>query len=227
MDLTQEKQRSYFGLKVNVTTLSEKGWEVQQIIDALGIAEKEYVIGLDSQLAKEQQPHYHIHWTDNRSLEALQKAKQRALPNWGRTTKLYAAKIKPHGDVYAWYGYAVKEKVIHIASSIDKENLMQHAHTQKEFKKSQLNYAADKAEKDSKKLSLEELVFEKITKYFSEECYQEIEFINTATEISRQWFVETGNPCRRQQLEQLTYKYLLSKGYMTHQEYIARIFRNY
>jgi len=222
MDLTQEKQSAKFGLKINVSTLHEKEWTIKQVIEALGIDKLEYVIGYDHQLAKEQQPHYHIHWTDSRSLDALQKAKQRALNNWGRTTKLYAAKSIPDGDAYCWYGYACKEKVIETASSIDMEKLNTNAHTQKAFKQSQLNYAANQAEKDLKKQTLEEQVFEKVQK-----AIQNLDptFHKIAIEVSRAYMTITDEPIRKSNLEMYTTKYLIKHGIWTHEDLIAYYFR--
>ncbi len=222
MDLTQEKQSAKFGLKINVSTLHEKEWTIKQVIEALGIDKLEYVIGYDLQLAKEQQPHCHIHWTDSRSLDALQKAKQRALNNWGRTTKLYAAKSIPNGDAYCWYGYACKEKVIETASSIDMEKLNTNAHTQKAFKQSQLNYAANQAEKDLKKQTLEEQVFEKVQK-----AIQNLDptFHKIAIEVSRAYMTITDEPIRKSNLEMYTTKYLIKHGIWTHEDLIAYYFR--
>lgn len=222
MDFIQETQSSRFGLKVNVSTLSDKGWTIYQVVEALGIDKLEYVIGYDHQLAKEQQPHYHIHWTDSRSLDALQKAKQRALNNWGRTTKLYTAKKIPHGDVYCWYGYACKEKVIKMSDAIDKEKLNTNAEVQKAFKKSQLNYAADKAEKELKKQTLEEQVFEKV-KYALENC--DPSFSKIAIEMSRAYMTITDEPIRKSNLEMYTTKYLIKHGVWTHEDLIAYYFR--
>jgi len=160
MDFKQEKQQSYFGLKVNVSILQEKQWTIDNVVEALKIKDCEHTIGYDNMLSEEQHPHYHIHWTDTRSLDALQKAKQKAMPQWGRTTKLYAAKDIPSGDVYCWYGYAVKEKQVYKSDSIDQALLDQHAHTQATIKRSRLNWVADQANKKVKEKTLEEEVFE-------------------------------------------------------------------
>lgn len=224
MDLSQEKQQSYFGLKINVSVLKDKEWTIENVTQVLGINQKEHVIGLDTQLAKEQQPHYHVHWTDSRSLEALQKAKARAMPNWGRTTKLYAAKQKPHGDKYAWYGYAIKEKEVYSSPELDRSELDKNAHTQKEFKKSQLNYAVSQDEKESKKTTLEDKVFETVKKYFNEHPSMQPEFKSVAIQIARIYYVETKEPIRKNNLQHMTYKYLISQNVWSIEDYVTVLF---
>lgn len=214
----------YYGLKVNQSTLIAHDATIQQVVEWMDIDKHPYVIGLDTVLSKEQQPHYHIHWTDDRTLDALRKRKQRCI-KWGHTTKLYTAKIKPHGDVLAWFGYAVKEKVIHIAENIDRDVLMQHAHTQKAFKESQLNYGANKELKKQEAKTLEEKVFDRVKTYLSEN-YLEPTPHKIFVEISRAYMVETDEPCRKSNLEHLGWKFMFKNGYVTHEKYVSAQFRN-
>jgi len=204
MDFTQEKQQAYFGLKVNLSMLQEKDWTIQQVVEALKITQCEHVIGYDHQLAQEQHPHYHIHWTDTRSLDALQKAKQKAMPKWGRTTKLYAAKDIPEGDVYCWYGYAVKEQQIYKSDSIDQVLLDQHAHTQAAVKRSRLNWEADQAIKKEKEKSLEEEIFETV----KIDPQNSNVFRHIGVQIMETYLTLTDKYPRKSTVENLTLKYL-------------------
>ena len=220
MDLSQEKQQSYFGLKVNMDTLKEKEWTITEVADALGISKLEHVIGYDHQLAEQQKPHYHIHWTDTRSLDALQKAKQKAMPQWGRTTKLYAAKDL-HGDVYCWYGYAVKEQEIFKSETIQQVLLDQHAHTQAVIKRSRLNYAKDQASKKDEKRTLEEQIFDAVKIIPTEPSFYRI-----AIEICKQYLILTGEPIRKSSLEHMTIKFLLKNLIWTSEDVINHYFKN-
>lgn len=219
MDFSQEKQKSYFGLKVNLAILTEKDWKIEDVVSALAIDKLEHVIGYDHQLAEKQQPHYHIHWTDTRSLEALQKAKQKAMPQWGRTTKLYAAKDL-HGDVYCWYGYAVKEQQIFKSEALDQVLINQHAHTQAVIKRSRLNYAKDQATKKDEKRTLEEQIFDRVKINPIEPTFGRI-----ALEICREYLNITGEPIRKSSLEHMTIKFLLKNLIWTSEDVIIHYFQ--
>lgn len=214
----------YYGLKVNQSTLIENSTSIAQVVEWMEIDKHPYVVGLDTMLSKEQQPHYHIHWTDNRTIDALRKRKQRCM-KWGHSTKLYTAKIKPHGDVLAWFGYAVKEKLISHSDGIDLVLLNQHAHTQKAFKQSQLNYGADKEAKKEENKSLEDRVFEKVKTILSENNLEPTPY-KIFVEISRAYMVETEEPCRKSNLEHLGWKFMFKFGYITHEKYVSANFRN-
>jgi len=221
----------YYGLKVNTSTLKEHIDEhtgvpitIQQVLEWMEIDKRPYAVGLDSVLSKEQQPHYHIHWTDDRTLDALKKRKQRCM-KWGHSTKLYPAKVKPHGDVLAWFGYAVKEKFIQCSDGIDKEILMQHAHTQRAFKESQLNFGANKELKKEENKSLEERVFTRVKSYLVEN-YLEPSAYKIFVEMSRAYMIETDEPCRKANLEHLSWKFMFKHGYVDHEKYVSAQFRN-
>lgn len=204
MDFSLETQKAYFGLKINKDVLTEKACTIEQVVDCLGIDKCEYVIGYDHKLAEKQTPHFHIHWTDTRSLAALQKAKQKAMPQWGHATKLYAAKDKKHGDVYCWFGYAVKETTVARSDGIDQALLQQHAHTQATIKQSRLNYAEQQIKTDKEKSTLEDKIFEAVNLLPTTNDYHRV-----ALEICRQYYLLTDKPPRKASLDALTIKFLL------------------
>lgn len=111
VDLTEIKKPLYLGLKVNVATLQEKTVTIDDVAKFLLLTDN-YVIGLDSEYSQKSLPHYHIHFRYDGNYDAIQKLKTRKLKDYGKTTKLYKAKDIPDSDPYAWYGYAVKEKII-------------------------------------------------------------------------------------------------------------------
>lgn len=214
----------YYGLKVNTSTLQEHDTTIEQVVDWMEIDKRPYVVGLDSVLSKEQQPHYHIHWTDDRTVDALRKRKQRCM-KWGHCTKLYTAKVKPHGDVLAWFGYAVKERLVKCSDDIDRDKLLQHAHTQRAFKESQLNYGANKELKKEENKSLEDRVFSRTQKILSESVSDPTPY-KIFVEISRAYMVETDEPCRKSNLEHLGWKFMFKHGYVDHEKYVSAQFRN-
>lgn len=209
------------GLKINKSTLEEKNVTIEEVANLLLLTEK-YVIGYDVNLSETQQPHYHIHFTYHGNLEAIQKLKQRKLKEYGKTTKLYQAKDKKDSNPYSWYGYAVKENMIFASSDIDKGMLDIEAHTQYEFKKSQINYGKKIEEKKIKKISTEEKVFLKL----DEVTKQRISFEDLMSETLKIYLTEHKQMLSIQRVEYLTYKYLLIRGKIQHITYINNKYHN-
>ena len=207
----------YYGLKINEDTLTAKNQTILEVTNLLGL--KEYVIGRDEALSANQKPHYHIHFRDDRTLDALQKYKQRVMPEWGRTTKLYPPKDRVD-NIMCWYGYACKEKLIHATDTIDKVLLAQEAHTQHAFKQSQLNYGKQKEEKKSEKKDLETTIFSQI----DDLQLQQHPFITVAEWVDKYYFTETKKCATRSQLENYTWTYLMSRGYETHRNRVLYLF---
>lgn len=206
------KQHMYYGLKINEDILIEKNMTVLEVVCLLEL--KEYVIGRDEALSAEKKAHYHIHFRDDRTLDALQKFKQRMMPNWGRTTKLYPPKDRV-GTIMAWYGYAVKEQLIGCSSEIDKSELEKEAHTQRAFKQSQLNWGQAQQEKKEQKKDLETRLYDKL-----DDMPLERTFFKTAVWLNKFYLEETKNLPTKNQRERLVWNYLLSRGYKTHEDHI-------
>ena len=148
----------YYGIKINQETLTFKNTTIDAVVELLGL--KEYVIGKDEALSATGKPHYHIHFKDDRTLDALQKYKQRVMPDWGERPS-YIPKDRVD-NIMCWYGYACKENLIHATASIDAVVLAQEAHTQHAYKQSQLNYGKQKEEKKNQKKDLETTIFSQI-----------------------------------------------------------------
>lgn len=206
-----------YGLKINEDTLQIKQKSIDEIPTLLGIIGS-YVIGYDSYLSKTQQPHYHIHWSDTRTLAAMQKAKQRIMPDWGRTTKLYQAKIKEGADPYAWYGYACKEKIVITSYDLDLNQIKMHAHTQAEFKKSQINYVEHKEKKVKAKLTFEEELFQHLDTYlaltdFAQVCACIVTWVH---QVHNKWITKTP-------LEMHAWKWCVSRGKFTYDMYARHL----
>lgn len=150
-----------FGLKVNKSVLAEKGLTIYDVRDMLKI-EKFYVIGFDSQFMKKDEEHYHIHFADKRSLEAMRKHKQKCMPNWGKSTKLYQAKEKANSNPYSWFGYAVKELDFYHSPDLDEKLLYNESIVQLAFKKSKLDWITKKEDAREEKKELKDKVFDSI-----------------------------------------------------------------
>jgi hypothetical protein len=211
LHITEIETRLY-GLKINLDTLVQKDTKIEDIPGLLGIVSS-YVIGYDSYLSKTQQPHYHIHWSDTRALAAMQKAKQRIMPDWGRTTKLYPAKIKEGSDPYAWYGYACKEKTVYVSADLDTSQIELHAHTQAAFKKSQINYVEQKKDVLKAKITFEEELFQ----YLDEgkpSCMPAV------AELIVTWMFQKHNKLiTRAPLDMYTWKWCISRHKVSYADY--------
>ena len=217
-ELDNAVPKMLYGLKINEDTLINKGVAIDDIPLMLGITES-YAIGYDSMLSKTQQPHYHLHWLDKRGLACMQKVKQRAMPDWGRTTKMYPAKIKEGSDPYAWYGYACKEQTKILSTDLDPEQVRLHAHTQNEFKKAKINYVEKKEQKVKDKLTFEEEMF----KYLDTQLLSN--FVQVATAIAHWHHKEHNKWITRSPLEMYAWKWCVSRGHFTYERYTRHLLR--
>jgi hypothetical protein len=216
-----------YGLKVPVQDLEFHKTSIENIYTHPLLALNTFTVGLDTELSKEQKPHYHIHWYDTRELECLRKIKQKIMPKWGHSTKLYPPKKKRKVDLksdpLAWLGYAVKETHVFASEDIDLVLLGQHAHTQREFKRAKINWGEKKQEKKDEAKTLEEKLFAAVvipTTFMPDDSYS---ISRMFIEMSRTYFEQTGDPCPPRSLERYTYKYLFSKKLITHDCYVFRV----
>lgn len=218
-----EKQSAKFGIKINKCVLEEKQWTIENVAQCLGLEGKEYVIGLDVYMSRDKVPHYHIHWVDTRSYEALRSVKKRAMEGWGYTTKIYQAKKMPDGNKYCWFAYAIKENELYVSPLIsDRVQLDKHIHTQRIVKQSQLNYLANQDDKKAKAATLEEKCFAAVKEYLNkndiEPCLQSV-----AVQMHRTYRLETGNPMTKNQLLHYSYKYLLDNKIWSDDDYVQML----
>jgi len=220
-DITDRKAIAYryYGLKINEDTLTAKNATILEVVTLLGL--KEYVIGKDEALSASGKPHYHIHFRDDRTLDALQKYKQRVMPEWGRTTKLYPPKDRVD-NIMCWYGYACKETLIHATETIDPIALAQEAHTQHAYKQSQLNYGKQQEEKKQAKKDLETTIFSQL----DDMPLPRKDFISIAEWVSKFFMDEVKCPPIKSQIEKYTWTYLLTREYASHRDYILWQFSN-
>lgn len=216
VDLTTRKAVAYryYGLKVNQDVLDLKKKTIQDVIELLGLKDS-YVIGRDEALSANGRAHYHIHFKDDRTLDALQKYKQRVMPEWGRSTKLYPPKDRVD-NIICWYGYAIKEKVVYISPEIDKHQLELEQHTQAEFKKSQLNFGKQKQEKKEQKKDLETSIFSQL-----DDLPIQYEYGIVGHHVTRIFREITDNPPIRSQVERIAWKYLTARKHKTDLEYFV------
>lgn len=203
----------YYGIKVNQEVLDIKQKTIHEVVELLGIKDS-YVIGRDEELSATAKPHYHIHFRDERTLDALQKYKQRVMPEWGRTTKLYPPKDRVD-NIMCWYGYATKENEVFVSPEIDKEQLRLEQHTQAEFKKSQLNYGKQKQEKKDAKKDLETSIFSQL-----DDIPLTPEFKFVALHVIRIFREITETLPIRTQFERIAWKYLTDRKHKTEEDYL-------
>jgi hypothetical protein len=224
------------GLKVNKSTVEEKKMTIQEILKLMNIT-RDYAVGLDEKVSKKQIPHYHIHFTYYGTHSALTKYKQRKMPKWGASTKLYKAKAKHGSDLYAWYGYACKETIIEVSPEIEMEKLKQNAHTQKAFWESKQKYGEKIEMKKLHAVSNEEKLFQFLDLQHSGKvlltvldstnglplcCQGKSELSKVLASILK-WHMETFNKLTTfQRCEHLSYKWLLTRNKMTYEEFIDR-----
>ena len=210
----------YYGLKINEEVLIVKDKTILEVIVLLGIEDGEYVIGRDEALSADTKPHYHIHFKDERTLDALQKHKQRVMPEWGRTTKLYPPKDRVD-NIMCWYGYAVKEQLIFASDTVDKVILAQEAHTQAAYKQSQLNYGKQQEEKKVARQDLQTLIFTQL-----DNIPLKHEFYEVAVWFHKFFRLETKHVPIRSQIEKYVWDYLIDRGYKTDADRILWEFGN-
>lgn len=185
----------YYGLKINENTLTEKKKTILEVLKDFGITTA-YVIGRDQALCSRAKPHYHIHFKDDRTIDALRKHKQKVMSKWGHTTKLYPPKAKI-GDWMAWCGYAVKEQKIAISEDIDQTELTIQSRIQAEFKKSKMNWGQRKEEKKQEKKDLKTRIYDVLDAFRIESQPDE-----GTVRSSMKWYQMLAVPfCRAYRLE--------------------------
>ena len=220
---------SFFGLKINQHTLEDKQVSIEEVIDLLGITERPYVVGFDTKLSESAKPHYHIHWTDNRSFAALQKHKGRNLKAYGKDCKLYPAKniegTKHRYDEYVWFGYACKESTAFTSSGIDQDRLKIEAAIQNKVKVDKLQYEDIKAFKKAQQQSFEDKLFETLNdKYPAIEYDHSHGFRWWADKVYSHSMFEYDRHLTKTPLEILLWKFLLKTKRAETEQYIEYLF---
>ena len=203
-----------YGLKINEHTLEDKHVSIENVIDYLGITELTYVVGFDTKLSESAKPHYHIHWADTRTLEALRKHKGRTLKAYGTDCKLYPAKKIEGSDFYVWYGYAVKEEIKITSHDIDINRLKIEAAIQNKIKKDKLKYEDKKAFKKAQQQTYEDQLYELLDQHYEDVVYDyngTHSFIWWADKIYSFTLQHFDRHLTKSPLEIYTWKYLLKR----------------
>ena len=225
LSVSEMPQRILLGLKINVSTLEEKKVTIEEVRNLLHITDH-YVIGLDTSLSVKQVPHYHLHFSYLGNYDAIQKLKCRKLKDFGKSTKLYQAKDKKESDPYCWYGYAVKEQLISKSADVDETPLKIHAHTQFEYRKSQIRYGAKIETKKVEKVTFEESLFDEIV-YLKSQGEEPKRFTDYATLLSKAAFRLHKKILLPNRIEYYTWKYLLTHNIVSHYVYVREKMKEY
>lgn len=213
-----------YGLKINQHVLDDKGVSIYEIIDMMGITTCTYVVGFDTKLSESAKPHYHIHWSDSRSLEALRKHKGRCMKAYGKDTKLYPAKKIEGSDFYVWYGYAVKEEFVVGSSDIDLDRLKVEAQVQAKIKKDKLKYEDKKEFKKAQQQSFEDKLYALMDEHYSgTTCYMQPELWWWADKMYSFALYNLERHLTRTPLEIYTWKYLLSRKIINTEVYVKTL----
>jgi len=220
---------SFFGLKINQDTLDTKQVTIEDVIDLMGLTELKYVVGFDTKLSESAKPHYHIHWLDTRTLEALRKHKGRNLKAYGKDCKLYPAKniegTKHRCDEYVWFGYACKESKILTSVGIDHERLTIEAAIQNKVKCDKLKYEDIKAFKKAQQQSFEEELFDILTDKYPAIQYDHVHgFKWWAQTVYSHSMFDKDRHLTKTPLEILVWKFLLKTKRADPNEYIHYLF---
>jgi len=208
---------AYYGLKINEIELEKHNTTCLELIMAFGF--QTWVVGRDETLGQKGIPHYHIHFKSDKTLSALQKDKQKIMPNWGRSTKL--GPPRKHGDDwFCWAGYAVKEQCIGMSdmSEEDKQQIRLHAHTQATVKKSKLKWAEKQEEKKQEKKDLETRMFEALDKVYLGKT--DVQPKDVAIKYCELYFDDVKKmPCPTT-LRSEVWKYLISRKFSSFETYV-------
>jgi len=223
--MPESAPKMLYGLKINEHTLEEKSQTIENIIDLLGIQSCTYVVGYDTKLSESAKPHYHFHWTDTRSLEALRKHKGRVMKAYGKDCKLYPAKKVEGSDFYVWYGYAVKEELILASHDIDKDRLAVEAAVQAKIKKDKLKYEDKKEFKKAQQQSFEDKLFALIDEqYLDHQGPDRGSWVWWADKVFSFALYNLERHLTKTPLEIYTWKYLLKRKIFKTENYIAWCF---
>lgn len=212
--------RMLYGLKINEHTLGEKCMTIEEILNIMSITDCPYVVGFDTKLSESAKPHYHIHWSDTRSLEALRKHKGRVMKAYGKDTKLYPAKKIEGSDFYVWYGYAVKEAIVMTSHDIDIERLKIEAQVQAKIKKDKLKYEDKKEFKKAQQQSFEDKLYELLDTHYGGEDAQPHDFRWWADKVFSFGLYNLERFLTKTPLEIITWKYLLKRKIFPTESYM-------
>lgn len=216
----------YYGLKINECELVKHNITVMEIIQQFAF--EYWVVGRDDALGHKGIPHYHIHFKSDKKIDALRKQKQKVMPNWGQTTKLYAPR-KNASDWYCWAGYALKEMKVGLSSNHTPEDIIEidkHIHTQATIKKSKLNWSEKEVAKKEEKKDLETRLFDKLDKEYLGKSYAE--GLDICATFGEEYFKEVGELPSGHHTKSKVYKWLFTRKVITMRQYMDETtdFRN-
>jgi len=226
VDLVVEEVQTYlYGIKIPQFVLDEKKLVIDDVRKLLKL-QSAYVIGYDTKFMKSREnPHYHIHFSDSRNIEALRKWKMKVMPLWGKTVKLYQAKNKKISDHNAWYGYAVKELNFYTSPDLDYDKIQNQAIIQLAFKQSKLDWMKKKEDTEEEKKGLKERIFSNLETNF----WFCKDFRSLLPQFQKIYFDEVKKlPCKSI-IESYIWEYLISREFKTYEDRGEFLFpsRNY
>lgn len=222
--MPESAPKMLYGLKINEHTLEEKCVNVEDLINMLGITDCTYAVGFDTKLSVSAKPHYHIHWSDTRSLEALRKHKGRVMKAYGKDCKLYPAKKLEGSDFYVWYGYAVKEEFKLCSHDIDLPRLKVEAAVQAKVKQDKIKYEKKKEITRTQAADFVDKLYEILDTHYGAEDAQPQDWLWWADKVFSHSYYELDKFLTKTPLEITTWKYLLKRKLFKTEQYLQWCF---
>lgn len=213
----EESREKMYGIKINEKNLGTM--TIYDVVQKMKINEN-YVIGYDKELSEKEIPHYHIHFLDTRSFVALQSHKKRALKDLQNDDKIYQAKDKTESDVNCWYGYAVKEKIIHISEKLDRDAIIQQAMKQASIKKDKIKYQEKKTKQRENKKTTEEELYKYLESEITVRQNQRFLFYSLLGMVVKYFLEKEDKLVMMYRAEQVALKFLLKTGRLHPEKYV-------
>lgn len=205
----------YYGLKINECDLVKHNITILELVKSFGF--EHWVVGRDEALGKKGIPHYHIHFKSDKKIDALRKQKQKIMPQWGHSAKLYSPR-KNADDWYCWAGYAMKEMKVGTSEMTPDEILEidKHIHTQAAFKQSKIDYVKKKEEKEDDKKDLKTRLFNNMDRTLKDvSCLGPV-----AVAVSEFYMKETEKAASMSVIKSYVWDYVLFRKIVSHEFYI-------
>jgi len=211
-------KHGYFGLKINECDLVKHNVTILEIVKSFDFTH--WVVGRDEALGKKGIAHYHIHFKSDKKIEALRKQKQKVMPQWGHTAKLYSPR-KNADNWYCWAGYALKEMKVGMSEMTPDEivEIDKHIHTQAVIKQSKLNYAQKEDDKKQEKKDLETRIYDKLDKSYLGK-YEPGNIGDLAVLFGEIYFEEVGEMPPATTIKTKVWKWLYTRKIITMKTYV-------
>lgn len=208
----------YYGFKINECDLVKHNVTILEIVKSFGF--DQWVVGRDEALGKKGIAHYHIHFKSEKKLDALRKQKQKVMPQWGHSAKLYSPR-KNADNWYCWAGYALKEMKVGMSEMTPEEltEIEKHIHTQAVIKQSKLNYSKKEDDKKQEKKDLETRIYDKLDKDYLGK-WQTGDIGKIACRFCEIYFEEVGEMPAATTIKGKVWKWLYTRKIITMETYV-------